>query len=432
MNEKDAKNQKPVRDFEGLGSILDGLTGSLFGEMGLAANNPTVSSRDIEQVPSKPITGEQGRTPKAGLARAAASIVEQPDKAERNYLAREMVQCTLPHRDPGDVPVWIRRNGNYALGLQPGIDLKTGKSYGLPYGELPRLLLLWIITQAILKQDPVIECDDTLNDFLRNIGCQPEVRGGKRGEAARARDQMERLFNCRISFQYSEGDAEAGFEARRNMEVASESVLWWNFKQPEQGGLFKSRIKLGDAFFKAITAAPVPVDLRAVIALKQNLRQSSFAIDVYIWTTYRIFRMQESGQKQIRIPLSHIKEQFGGEYKRLDNFKAAFVEALSHVQQVFPSFSHVFDKGDFVLCDSKNGRAVLARKKASTRTRLERPHQEISPKARIWFIENYTSQGWSLEAALKDFTKWRSDNPFAARSLDALFRSFVRDHWAKH
>ena len=47
------------------------------------------------------------------------------------------------------------------------------------------------------------------------------------------------------------------------MQVAPEGVLWWDEKQPDQTTLWESWIQLGEKFFEAITAAPVPVDMRA-------------------------------------------------------------------------------------------------------------------------------------------------------------------------
>ena len=35
-------------------------------------------------------------------------------------MVRELVLVTLPHKDPGDIPEWVRRNGNITLAIQPG------------------------------------------------------------------------------------------------------------------------------------------------------------------------------------------------------------------------------------------------------------------------------------------------------------------------
>ena len=84
---------------------------------------------------------------RASTTRAVDKLLDQaaeiwssaPTPEETAYMARQLVQATLPHSDPGNVPLWTRRNGNMTLGIQPGMDFKTGKSYGIPYGSIPRL-----------------------------------------------------------------------------------------------------------------------------------------------------------------------------------------------------------------------------------------------------------------------------------------------------
>ena len=100
------------------------------------------------------------------------------------------------------------------------------------------LLMLWIVTEAIRTKSRTIKLKDTLNDFLREIGLDPNTGGGKRGDASRLKEQMERLFNCRISFQYSEGNAQKGRSAFLNMEVAREGRFWWDFQKSRTGRTF--------------------------------------------------------------------------------------------------------------------------------------------------------------------------------------------------
>jgi hypothetical protein len=56
-------------------------------------------------------------------------------------IARELVQCLLPHKNPGNVPAWQRTNGDLTLIIQAGWNPDKQKSYGLPYGTVSRLLL---------------------------------------------------------------------------------------------------------------------------------------------------------------------------------------------------------------------------------------------------------------------------------------------------
>jgi hypothetical protein len=73
------------------------------------------------------------------------------------FLARELILCTLPHSDPGDVRSWSRTNGNLTLGIVAGVDSTTGKGYGIPYGIIPRLILVWMVIEIIRTKSRRLE-----------------------------------------------------------------------------------------------------------------------------------------------------------------------------------------------------------------------------------------------------------------------------------
>ena len=88
----------------------------------------------------KPLSKRQQRQ-----AANAVQIYTTPATAEDlAFIARELILCTLPHSDPGDVPGWSRKNGNLTLSIQAGFNSETGKSYGIPYGIIPRIILVWV------------------------------------------------------------------------------------------------------------------------------------------------------------------------------------------------------------------------------------------------------------------------------------------------
>src|ERR1700683_5386039 len=81
---------------------------------------------------------------------ACAEIQLAPDAVELAYLARELVQCSLPHSDPGGRDVWARTHGAVTMVVvRTGLDPKTMKLIGYPYGSIPRLLLCWMNTEAV-------------------------------------------------------------------------------------------------------------------------------------------------------------------------------------------------------------------------------------------------------------------------------------------
>jgi hypothetical protein len=268
------------------------------------------------------------------LLDAAEAIRLDPDKTEAAFMARQLVQATLPHKNPGNVPLWTRRNGNLTLTIQPGQE--NGALLGYPYGTIPRLLLFWITTEAVKTKNRRLELGNSLTKFMRELGLNPDNGRGKRSDARRLRDQMERLFRARISFD----QITLGKRAWVDMQVAPEGVLWWDERHPAQTTLWDSWIQLGEKFFEAITAAPVPVDMRALKALKR----SPLALNLYAWATYTAFQTQKSGQSR-SISWELLHEQMGAEYDDVKDFgkKARF--ALRKVQAVYPDLGLTFEKG---------------------------------------------------------------------------------------
>jgi len=266
---------------------------------------------------------------------AACSIWgDEATASDAAYMARELVQCTLPHRNPGEVPTWSRRNGNLVLTIQAGYkqDPKTGKSVfiGHPYGTIPRLLLFWMVSEAVRTKSPHLELGSSLSEFMDELGLDAG-RGGKRSDATRLKNQMERLFRSRFSFEKNTTEGKINRSAWLDMQVAPKGEFWWTEKEPEQGSLFKSWIELGQDFYQAITAAPVPVDMRALRALKK----SPLALDLYAWLTYTAFRAHKNGET-IFIVWEQLHDQMGGDYEHIQHFRAKVKAALAKIMIVYP------------------------------------------------------------------------------------------------
>ena len=99
------------------------------------------------------------------------------------FMARLLALCSLPRHDLDSQLRYIRRNGPYTLYMTAIGNNK------LPYGNLPRLLLAWVSTEAVQTQSREIVLGRSLSDFMRALGLEP-VGGGR----TRLRNQMRRLF----------------------------------------------------------------------------------------------------------------------------------------------------------------------------------------------------------------------------------------------
>lgn len=256
---------------------------------------------------------------------------ESPAARDAAFIARELVLASLPHSNPGDRPVWTRRNGNVTLAIQPGVNIQTGKSYGYPYGIIPRLLLFWMTTEAIRRKSRRLELGSSLNGFLGELGLSGYTGRGKRGDAKRLREQMERLFRSRFTLECLRTGDEQSRKRWLDMQVAPQGELWWSVRAPDQGALWGSWIELGELFYAALTSAPVPVDMRALRALKR----SPLALDLYAWLTFQAFRAHQNRQPRFET-WAQLHSHMGGEYANTDDFRRKIKAALRKIRVVYP------------------------------------------------------------------------------------------------
>ena len=232
------------------------------------------------------------------------------------FLARPLVQATLPHRNLQE-SAFDRRNGLLRLSIYAHPET------GLPYGRYARLLLVWACTEAVKTQSPVLELGPSLSSFMAKLGLIPA--GGAWGTIHRLRDQMKRLFSATIAYTYDA--SEIGHWRQTGFRLAEDVRLWWRPGEPTQLVRPRSRVHLSCRLFEAIVDRPVPIDLRAVKALR-----SPMALDIYAWLTYRSSYLR----RPARIPWSALQAQFGSDYSRSRAFKEAFLRHAATVLVLYP------------------------------------------------------------------------------------------------
>jgi Plasmid encoded RepA protein len=276
------------------------------------------------------------------------AILTNMDAVDRAFMAQQLVLCTLPHSDPGDVPRWIRRTNSAAIVMQPGWNAKADKSYGYPYGTAPRLLLFWIAAQVQATKNRTDMTDEqkrtlylgkSMYGFMKAVGLDPKTGRGKRGDSKRLRKQVERLFNCKISFQ-----AWFGSDRNQTRDFAADSELWWDTHHPEQEAMFQSWVLLGEAFYKSLLNS-IPLDMRALKVLKN----SPLKLDLYAWTCYKAYLILQKKQGPQFVAWKSLKEQFGTEYATVDDFRRKAKAALREIQGLYPGLILRKAKGGFKI-----------------------------------------------------------------------------------
>ena len=260
--------------------------------------------------------------------------------ADTGFMARLMMLCSLPRTNPGDRTQYKRVNGPYTL-----IVTAVGQT-GLPFGNLSRLLLAWVCTEAVRTQSRELFLGPSLSGFMRQLDMAP-IGGGSRGERTRLHDQMRRLFNAHIQLAYEDKQVSASV----NSPVASRTGFWWNERKSGERLEWESKIELGEKFFHEIVRHPVPLDLNILKALKR----SSLGLDLYLWLTYRTFTLK----RPLRLSWIRLYRQFGVkpvesvDKRTADDFRKDCLRELKKIQIAWPELNYAMAHGALIIQPSK-------------------------------------------------------------------------------
>ena len=255
---------------------------------------------------------------------------------DMGFMARLLALCCLPRANPGNRHQYKRVNGPFKLIMVAGADNK------LPFGNLPRLLLAWVCTEAVRTQSRELVLGKSLSKFMRELG----VYNSGGNPQTRLRNQMNRLFGCTVSLIYEDN---SGF-ARVTSPVADKHEFWWNERKPNEPVLWDSKIRLGEDFFNEIIRHPVPLDMNTLKALKR----CSLGLDLYLWLTYRTFTLK----RPVRITWRQLYRQFDAnptktpDKQRIKFFRRKVLRELKKIKIAWPDVNYATDPGVLILYPS--------------------------------------------------------------------------------
>ena len=259
---------------------------------------------------------------------------------DMGFMARLLALCSLPRTNPGNRLQYKRVNGPYTLGMSAGINNK------LPFGNIPRLLLAWVCTEAVRTQRRELVLGSSLSKFMRKLGMEDDS-GSPRGNRTRLRNQMDRLFTASVQLIYEDEHGKQFIASH----IADRGEFWWDPKRPDESMLFDSKIYLGEAFFNEIIRVPVPLDMNILKALKR----SSLGLDWYLWLTYRTFALRAP----LRLSWRQLYRQFGahpaqaGDKNIVNNFRTKALRELKKIKIAWPELNYATAKGVLILSPSK-------------------------------------------------------------------------------
>ncbi len=238
-----------------------------------------------------------------------------------------MCQVGLPRSKQTSLD-FERTCGNAAIYLRAGKiwDGETFVQQELPYGAMPRLILSWLNTTALKNKTKEIDLGDSMSAFMSYLGL--EVKGGKRGTILTFKKQIKSLAACNITLGYTINNIATTYDGKPIQQFDA----WLNEKNETQKSLWNGKITLSDEYYNTLKQRAVPIDVRALLALKK----SSLAMDIYAMFADRLHRI---GTRPVILHWKNLKIQFGQEYngKEADkDFKKEYLDALKKVLVVYP------------------------------------------------------------------------------------------------
>ena len=264
------------------------------------------SKQRLEIVRSDPVPNPQGQRPFRMLDQVKALVDAREADPDLGFMARLLMLCSLPRTNPGDREKYARKNGPFTLVMFAGAHQK------LPFGNLPRLLMAWISTEAVQTQSRELILGDSLSEFMRSLG----IYSNSGRVHIRLRNQMRRLFQCHVQLVHEHEHGERFVSS----QIADRGEFWWSERRPGERSLWQSKIVLSETFFNEIIHNPVPLDMNILKALKR----SPLGLDLYMWLTYRTFSLD--GPKRLSWPMLY--RQFGVDPAQADDKRT--VDAFPH------------------------------------------------------------------------------------------------------
>lgn len=247
-----------------------------------------------------------------------------------------LAMAAMPHRRLPDDQAWVRSNGAVSLLIEPGrrpttsrpLTTKDYAPVGVPYGAKARLILIYLQTEALRRNSPVIPLGRSMHDWLARMDISP---GGKTYDEIRR--QLDRICRCRLTISYSgriDGHAATG----HSNDAIVRHAVELSAPDDQQGRLWEDHLELSETYFRTLQEHPVPLWESAIRAIAAK----SMAIDIYVWLAYRLRSLTST----INVSWPALFQQFGtptadptNAARKIRDFKPEFRTALKYALAVY-------------------------------------------------------------------------------------------------
>lgn len=248
------------------------------------------------------------------------------------YLHSALCAMSLPARRPPDemAPI-IRQDGRYTLAITPKPILRREggemrlTSLGVPFGSYPRVILIYIMSEAVRTGSRQVYLGGSFAEWLRRLG-YTNATHGRRGTASLLRGQLDRLLACEWQIRWDDSASDGAAFAVKEVKLA-DGYAGLRGKD----GAFVREITLADGFFTHLREHAVPLNEAAIRELKSN----PTALDLYTYFAYRLQRIR--GDRPSVLTWGQLATHLGSAAESPRKFRQSIRQSWDLVSGVYPN-----------------------------------------------------------------------------------------------
>ena len=240
------------------------------------------------------------------------------------YLHAVFVQCFWPQRAPADRR-YSMTHGRAALLVEAGSRIGPDGEWvecAVPSGAKTRLMVPYLVGQAVKTGSPVVSLGKSLRDFMGRVGVPITGPNGR----ALQREIANLAVASIVIGEWGE------HERRQRQHKIANAVSFWVEPYPSQRSLWTKEMVLTPEFFDMVQAHRVPVHVGHLSKLGRSPRR----MDLYAWLSYRTGIIP--ARRPATISLRAIWGLFGPDIAHFRNFKARLRRDLVAIAKVYPHF----------------------------------------------------------------------------------------------
>ena len=270
------------------------------------------------------------------------------ERVDPVYTHPGLCLTVLPHREIAAGTVWERHTGYASLMVHP-LQGRDGRMRGVPFGAKARLILIFLMTEAVRTRSRHVELGRSMHAWLKAMGVA--VNGTNYRTVA---DQADRIEHCLLSFHLTGQDGEAALR---------DSIIRGSFRSFNEAD--DHTVELSEGFYRTIIQRPVPLVEGAI----RILANTCMPLDLYLWLAYRLHVLE----RPAKISWLSLHTQFGAGTKELKHFKPRFVRDIQIAKAVYPEAMVDLTDVGVTLYPSPAPVVPRPRAVAKLQTRLEKP-----------------------------------------------------------